>query len=207
MPDRIAALPRNSAGYPIPWFVHNPDGDQNPDFRFVHPLRVVDAMNRRRCWICGQPRGAYCAFAVGPMCVVNRTSAEPPAHRDCAEYSAQVCPFLITPGRERRMAGMPEDRNTAGIMIERNPGVTVVWVTKDWATFKCPRTGGALFSFGEPTSVGWFREGRRATRDEIVESIDSGLPILREIAEQEDWRAVRQLERMHQHALTYLPAL
>jgi hypothetical protein len=34
------------------------------------------------------------SFVVGPMCGINRNSAEPPSHKECAQWSARNCPFL-----------------------------------------------------------------------------------------------------------------
>lgn len=48
-------------------------------------------------------------------------------------------------------------------------------------------------------------EGRPATRDEVVASIDSGLPILRADAEAEGSDAVADLEQMHSEALALIP--
>jgi hypothetical protein len=78
MPDRVARLPR-ARGYPAPWFVAWVEG--KPEFRVVREGGVVEAARADRCWICGQRLGRYRAYAIGPMCAVNRTSSEPPSHR------------------------------------------------------------------------------------------------------------------------------
>ena len=213
MPARVARLPRDRHHRPVPWFVVwlDDDGHQatpdtgTPDFRVGDGYVLHRAVTERRCWICGDPLGAYKAFTIGPMCAVNRVSAEPPSHRDCAAYSAQVCPFLSTPAMRRRDARMPDGvEGPAGIMLRRNPGVTLVWVTR---SFQVVREGeGLLFRIGDPTETLWYAEGREATREEVVASIDSGLPALREVAEEEGPKAVAELEAMHGRALAYLPA-
>ena len=115
------------------------------------------------------------------MCAVNRTSAEPPSHYDCAFYAAQACPFLTQPRMRRNEKDIPEDtREPAGIMLKRNPGVTLVWVTRHYKPFKAE--GGVLFRLGDPGRVEFYAEGRKATRSEIMASIDSGMPILRGMA-------------------------
>lgn len=204
IPPRIAALPRNQAGYPVPWFVAWFDGV--PDFRVVAPGRIDDALRFRKCWICGQHAGANAAFVIGPMCAVNRVSAEPPSHRDCAVFAARACPFLARPGMARRENNLPEETSAApGVAILRNPGVALMWVTRNWSTFHAP-DGGLLFDVGAPVETRWYAHGRDATRAEVLASIDSGLPILREQAEAGGPLAVALLERQHEAALAFVPA-
>jgi hypothetical protein len=137
------------------------------------------------------------------MCAVNRVSAEPPSHLDCAIYAAQACPFLANPNMVRRERGLVEMGRVepAGVMITRNPGVALVWSTRTWAPFKAP--GGALFNIGDPTAVRWYAHGRVATRDEVLAAIDAGLPALREIAEAEG--AGAQLDGELARALELVP--
>jgi hypothetical protein len=209
-PPRIARLPRNKAGYPVPWFVAVIDGV--PDFRVIGHGKMNGAVTFRCCWICGGslinrtlgPAATQYAYVVGPMCAVNRTSAEPPAHRDCAIYAATACPFLTTPGMRRRDSNLPENAvDPDGVMIRRNPGVALVWVTNDWRVIP----GYRLFHHTEPAETLWFAEGRPAGRDEVLASIDSGMPLLRAEAEQEDdaEAALTQLDRQYERALELLP--
>ena len=107
MPSRIARLPTDR-GFPVPWFVAWIDG--KPDFRVIAPGRVAEAVNKGKCWVCGGTLFGTRAYVVGPMCAVNRTSAEPPSHRDCARYSAKACPFLSRPTMRRRDAGHARGR-------------------------------------------------------------------------------------------------
>lgn len=181
MPARIARLPRNPVGYPIPWFVATlPDGTR--DFRIAGQEQHVTALRDRLCWVCGGPMGAYKAFTIGPMCAVNRISSEPPAHHDCAIYSATVCPFLSNPAMRRRpVEGVDSMIPAAGQAIMRNPGVTLVWVTRSYKVIRSPMGAkGLLCEIGDPTETLWYARGRPATRAEILESIESGLPLLRD---------------------------
>lgn len=182
MPNRLHRLPRTAAGIPIPYFVAKVEGRY--DFRVMDVEKLPKAIRHRLCWLCGQPMGRMMCFVVGPMCVVNRVSAEPPMHRDCAEYALQACPFLTQPGRVRREAGLPEDRVMHGIPILRNPGVSALYVTRSYQTFK-PPGGGVLFDMGRPEEVAWWAQGRAATRAEVETSIASGLPALEEAAAQD----------------------
>jgi hypothetical protein len=202
-PKRIARLAHDKHGRPVPWFVAWIDGQ--PDFRVVAPGKIQDAVNLGQCWVCGGILGGWKAFVIGPMCAINRVSAEPPSHRDCAIYSATHCPFLTKPQMRRRESGVPEEAHSpAGTMIPRNPGVALVWVTRSFEPLRTP-DGGVLFTVGDPVDVMWFAEGRKATRAEVEASIDSGLPILRTEADKEGPAAVADLEAMHREALTLLP--
>lgn len=206
MPLRIRRLPVNDAGYPIPWFVATIDG--KPDFRVIERGRIEYAIANPVCWVCGGIRlyGAPAAFVIGPMCAINHVTAEPPSHVDCAVYSATHCPFLTIPTMHRRESRLPEEaRNPAGTMIRRNPGVALVWITRRW-TWHRERSGGVLFDVGEPLETHWFAEGRPATRDEVLASIESGLPLLRDVAVEEGPDALAALMTMHAAAMDLVPA-
>lgn len=203
VPPRMANLPRNKAGYVVPWFVAYIDGE--PDFRVIRENGIGEALRFNRCWLCGQHRGANAAFVIGPMCAVNRVSAEPPSHRDCATYAARVCPFLANPKMVRREKHLPDVRvSPAGEMLTRNPGVALVWVSRTWKPFRAP--GGILIDVGEPAAIEWWAHGREATRAEVVASIDSGLPILADRAREEGPDAEAQLATMLDEAMTLVPA-
>lgn len=210
MPERIAALPVDQQrGVPVPWFVAWIDG--KPDFRVIAPGKVVDAIKFELCWICGKQRGRIGSFVIGPMCAVNRTSSEPPCHRDCAIYAAMVCPFLAKPHMRRREAGLPEDaKDAAGVGLKRNPGVALVWSTREWKWFRVPSgpghgNAGILCEIGEPSETLWFCEGREATRAEVDHSIETGLPSLRTVAEEEGPRAIAAFDAYVERAQKYLP--
>jgi hypothetical protein len=209
-PPRIARLPRNKVGYPVPWFVATVDGE--PDFRVVAPGKMDGALAFHCCWICGgslinRTLGAAAtqyAYVVGPMCAVNRTSAEPPAHRECAIYAAKACPFLTTPGMRRRDSNLPADAaEPDGVMIRRNPGVALVWITNSRRTIP----GHRLFRLADPVKTLWFTQGREATRAEVSFSIDSGMPLLEAEAAKDPHpqQALTQLALQYVDAIQLLP--
>lgn len=208
MPDRVRRLPRNRHGYPIPWFVAELE-DGSRDFRIADQRKHLDALRFKLCWVCGGNLGRYAAFVIGPMCAVNRISAEPPSHLDCAVYSAKVCPFLATPQMKRREGGKPDGLvEAAGVTITRNPGVALVWTTRQYRIFR-PEMGAAgyLCDIGEPTSLQWFAEGRAANRAEVIASMESGLPALRDACQQDDDPALSLtvLEGDYARALKLVP--
>jgi hypothetical protein len=204
MPNRIRSLPVSAKGYPIPYFVATVNGE--PDFRVADREKLARCVNEKRCWVCGDPLGKFVSFTIGPMCSINRISAEPPSHRECAVFSATACPFLIMPKAVRREAGMPEEKgDPGGIMVERNPGVTLVWTTTGYKSFRS--NGGILFQLGEPTATQWYAQGRVATQDEVMESIKTGLPLLQDMAAVDGPEAVRELAAMTLDAMKFVPTL
>ena len=204
IPARLRYLPRTLAGVPIPWFVAW-DGDRY-DFRVVEARKIAPAVKQRICWLCGLPLGRMMCFVVGPMCVVNRVSSEPPMHRECAEYALRACPFLTQPSRERREGGglMPLEPTMAGTAILRNPGVSALYVTRSYTVAKVP--GGVLFDMGPPEEVAWWSEGRAATRAEVEHSIATGLPILEAEADRDGVAAHQALAGAVVQAMRLLPA-
>ncbi|MFI6819242.1 hypothetical protein ACIBG7_43125 [Nonomuraea sp. NPDC050328] len=204
VPKRMADLPRDRHGRIVPWFVAWPGGQ--PDHRVADHHKFHQALRAGLCWLCGGVLGRHKAFVLGPMCAVNRVTAEPPSHRDCALHAVQACPFLTTPHMTRRTTGLPEDHiDPAGVMIRRNPGAVGVWITHSYTVQH--RADGPLIEVGDPSEVLWYAEGRPATREEVLAAIDSGLPTLREQAEAQGAFAVRQLlEEGYPAALALLPA-
>jgi len=204
LPPRMQKLPVDDRGYPVPKFVQWIDG--KPDFRVVNRSFMANAVRIKLCWLCGEPLGRFQAFVIGPMCSINRVSSEPPSHLECARFAVQACPFLTQPNRKRNEDGLPEEaEQPAGIMIPRNPGVSMIWVTESYTPFKAH--GGALFRIGEPTSVEWWAHGREATRQEVIDSIASGLPLLVDVAAKEGPDAIDALNREIRRGLALVPAI
>jgi len=187
--ERIAKLPVDERGYPVPFFVAQVDGKY--DFRVADPKKFVRCVKEKLCWVCGEPLGRFKTFVIGPMCAVNRTTAEPPVHLDCAQWSARNCPFLSNPNIVRNERNLVGD-DPAGIMIKRNPGVVLLWTTTSYSIFNDGR-GGRLIKIGEPLTVEWYAKGRFATRAEVSHSIDTGLPLLMNYAKEGGQREVDQL--------------
>lgn len=201
MPPAIERLPVHR-GFPVPWFVAWVDGV--PEFRAADGRKMELAIRERRCWVCGDVLRRRATFVIGPMCVVNRTTAEPPSHMECGVYSALACPFLSCKQMERRENDMPAGSvDAAGFMIRRNPEVTILWETRHWSLFDDGR-GGTLFRIGAPARVFSYCRGRRATQAEILRSIETGLPALEKLARQEGPEAVHELQRMTREANTLL---
>lgn len=190
MPRTVARLERDPRGYPIPWFVQHPADHpgESPwyDFRVMNSDKLLAIIKGdRSCWICGTKLGRLSAYVIGPMCAVNRISSEPTSHVDCAIYAAVACPFLSNPRRSRQEGEhrpMPDGtKEPAGKAILRNPGVALVW-TISGRPKAVSAPGGYLFNIGTPVEAQWYAHGREATRAEVEEALESGMPTLRDHA-------------------------
>jgi hypothetical protein len=202
-PPGIAALPVEERGFPVAWFVPWVKGQ--PEFRAVDPSRIRQADLRGLCWICGRKLGAMKVFVIGPMCAVNRVSAEPPSHLACARFAVVACPFLSRPLAKRLPLDDLPHAPPPGLMIDRNPGVTLLWQTQSYRTETQPE-GGMLFRIGSPQKTEWYAQGRPATRAEVIESIESGLPILRDYAVADGPEALTALRGAIERAVKLVPA-
>lgn len=185
LPPYMEKLPRDHRGFIVPWFVPKMRATGEWNFQAIDPRRVLEAVQRNVCWICGNKLRKNLAFVVGPMCVVNRVSSEPPSHVECATYAVQVCPFLTKPRMRRAPMDEEEHQAPPGIMLARNPGVSALWVVRRMKPF---RSGaGLLFRILEPTvRISCWAEGRKATQAETEHSVMTGLPALEKLAHEDD---------------------
>jgi hypothetical protein len=187
LPLSMSSLEVDDRGYPVPWFVPKLNGV--PEFRGMDVDKFARAVRERRCWVCGDRRGVYVAFVVGPMCGINRISSEPPSHLACARWSARNCPFLSNPRMVRREDEVSNNlrlaEDSAGTALARNPGVALLWITRQFEIIKDPLKKGYLFQMGEPYAIEFWCEKRLATREEIDASITGGLPSLEAVARAE----------------------
>jgi hypothetical protein len=92
-------------------------------------------------------------------------------------------------------------------MLARNPGVGVLWITRSYKVVRAEHGGaGILFEIGDAEAVHLYCQGRPATRREVLDSIDSGMPFLRELAVKDGDAATRELDRCYNAAMQLLPA-
>jgi hypothetical protein len=207
IPARMQQLPITEEGWPQLWFA-GLNNEGKPDLRCADPGKRVFAVKQNRCWLCGQFLGNWKVFVLGPMCAVNRTTSEPPCHRQCAEFAVIACPFLTRPKMKRNDHKLPEGYEPPpGDAIMRNPGATVLWVCKDYTPFFTDKSRiDWLIQIGEPTEVLWYAEGKPATREQINESIDSGYPRLLASAKTGGPRSVALLQKLRKDVERWLPA-
>ena len=125
MSNKIAALPRTHSGMPVPYttlYLEDDDpsvlrqrdgrlfldcrctfGQGRPQLGQPCPHRQRRCMAERRCVTCGRRLGATAELVF--LGLARRTtdgavdgefvSVEPPAHADCAAFSAFACPHLV----------------------------------------------------------------------------------------------------------------
>lgn len=202
-PENIRRLKVDARGFPIPYFVAMVNG--KPDHRVVDPRKVQPALAGGLCWICGEPMGGDSAFVMGPTSAFTRVTSEPASHWACGCFAAQACPFLTQPRMRRNHKGLEGVTLTApGNMLPQNGGLAVVWATSTFT--QAPNSEGkTTFSLGQPTQVAWFREGRPASREEVVAFIETTVGRFRTLVEQGGPPAAKRLAEYRERALALAP--
>lgn len=167
LPKRIADLPRDERGYPVPFFVQWFDekgqptkyGVGKPDLRIADARKSIECLKQRVCWVCGQPLGSWTAFVGGPRSCENRVFADGPMHVDCAEFSAQYCPHLATPNARRREDERMEKTETLPGHISEHPVKVGVFVSRGFGIMRCK--GGFYWVPKQAERIEWFEKGKR----------------------------------------------
>jgi len=126
MPRRVAALPRDRRGLPIPAIVLR-DGNGDPHFT-MNDAHVAERLAREGgCGICGEQLGAFKCFVGGPGSAFHPEGRyfDGPVHLDCAEFALRVCPYLA--GSYVRRIGertlRPESIPAGAVLIAEDPTV------------------------------------------------------------------------------------
>lgn len=164
VPEPMKNLPITAKGYLKPWFVK--DGD----FRVIDKRKAVKSIAgiktrlgvNHPCWICGKPNYKQLCLVTGPKGYANKVTEEPPCHVRCAEYAAQVCPWMLYPNTQRRDAGLTEEeKKMSPLGVPDNPGhFYLVTVTR----YKIINVRGQLMMVWRPKwvkDVQHWKEGRR----------------------------------------------
>jgi hypothetical protein len=217
IPARLRGRPRDARDFIVPYFVQwfedskpSPEGLGVPDFRVVNTERFYGCIKHNICWLCGGILGSYHSFVLGPMCAVTRTTSEPGSHRECAEYALKACPFLIRPRMRRNPSEYPgEVAPVAGFFLDHNPGIFALWISRQPAKPFKPEKGGAgvLLTVQDPVEVGWWKEGRLATREEVDWALEKGVEAaLVPMAKKEGPAAEAALAKYVIRIQQYLPA-
>jgi hypothetical protein len=209
LPPRIRSLPTQN-GYPVPWFVPKVNGVY--DFRLVDGVKLIPTIKKELCYICGQKMGAHRAFIMGPMSVINRVVPEPPSHRDCAQWSLQVCPYLAykqESGRDGKPIG--SNPSPSGFGINSHPKTYCLWITKSYQIQKIQPDparniqGGLLFHVGDSTETVWYRESRLATRAEVLADLKTAYEYLRLMVPASNDQEINRIAKRYEAAKTLLP--
>jgi hypothetical protein len=98
IPVQMSRLDRDHRGYPIPAIVLR-DRQGKAHFAANDEATRMQVIANDCCSICGLAlqRGRW--FIGGPLSAFHEHGAylDPPLHRDCMRYAAQVCPYLALP--------------------------------------------------------------------------------------------------------------
>jgi hypothetical protein len=121
VPWRMAHLPLDGRGYPIPYTVLVKDG--RPHFTINVEERRLRCLASNLCPICGLRllRGRW--FVGGPLSAIHRDGAynDPPMHDECAHYALQVCPWLAAPSYSRRIEDATLKPESRGGLLLHDP--------------------------------------------------------------------------------------
>lgn len=106
MPARVAALPRDRRGLPIPVIVTR-DGLGEPHFT-MNDARTAERLAREGCCgICGDRLGAYKCFVGGPGSAFHPEGRyfDGPVHLECGVFALHACPYLALAGSYAKRIG------------------------------------------------------------------------------------------------------
>ena len=156
LPERMANLPRTDNGYPVPFFAAVVDG--KPDLRILDTVKQWLCVKQRRCGICGELLGWWCAFINGPEGAKNRVCHDPAMHEECARYALLVCPYLARPTAKRTADGIAGTIAPAGMVTER-PSRMALIITHSYSAH-VDRAGCLIIRHGYPKRTEWWINGK-----------------------------------------------
>lgn len=98
LPDRIARLPRDRRGYPVPWNALR-GVDDAPIFTVNDDRKGWRAFREQLCPICGERLGRWRWFVGGPLSAFDEHGwfLDQSAHHECVRFALQTCPYLAAP--------------------------------------------------------------------------------------------------------------
>lgn len=124
MPARVARLPRDKHGYPIPYIVSY-DTNGLPLFTVNDSEIHRRCLNKKLCAICGERLTKELWFAGGPQSAFhpNGMYFDSAMHHECVTYAMQVCPYLSM----SKFKGITQDKREK--LQERMGAIPLVDVT------------------------------------------------------------------------------
>lgn len=175
LPLRMRSLARDESGLPIPWFAWTSGQPWRTDRG-----RWLQAVREQICWVCGQRLGEHTSFVLQPIEGVSRKASDPPSHKQCAQWRAQNCP-----------EGW---RLPADDLVSAWPGVVLAYTAVRGEVRKDGR-GGLYVDLGPASECTWWRYGREATREEVIDSVEPAFIDLERQASPEGWDGITSLYR------------
>lgn len=158
-PPRIARLPHDAKGRPVPRFVAWLDG--KPDHRVASGINRKELDRANACHICGEPLDYRMAFLTGPLGFKNRSTSEGPMHRECAEYSLRACPHLAgDENTRRRDTGLSAEVHAIPGMVMARPAKMVLAISRSYV-----KHNEIYYQFAKPVEVVWWASGEPCEPD------------------------------------------
>jgi hypothetical protein len=105
IPARMAHLPKDPRGYPIPFIVAL-TSDGAAHFTIYDEIKVQHALSKRLCGICGKlmhKRKMWMVGGPGSAFAERGAYIDGPVHYECGQYALAVCPYLAMPNYARRI--------------------------------------------------------------------------------------------------------
>jgi hypothetical protein len=184
MPERIAQLPRDARGYPIPYVVQR-DQTGQPLFIVNNRDLANHCVRRKLCSICGEKMVKELWFVGGPQSAFHPHGAyyDSAMHHDCLQYALRVCPYMAMSKQAAdldRVMPKIQDRLKENVLMwdptinDRRPDLFVAVMAYGQSLTGSPMGGFYLHPLRPYHAVEYWREGEQLTADE-------GLAIVRAI--------------------------
>jgi len=177
MPKRIARLPRDKRGYPIPWNVLR-GSDGTPLFTVNDSVKHMMALQGKLCPICGEPLGVHIWFVGGPLSAFhpNGRYIDLPSHKECAEFSLRTCPHLSAPKYTHRIDHIiNEGKVPEGALLTDptvNPDRPAVFVMVRSSGMKIYQTANGIYVRPDGiTGIEYWNFGKQLSEAEGVELV------------------------------------
>jgi hypothetical protein len=170
VPERIAKLPKDPRGYPIPWNVLRGD-DGTPFFTVNDDRKHWQALRCGLCPICGERLGRWRWWVGGPRSAFDPAGCylDLPGHHECIQFSLATCPYLAMPKYLGRVDVVhPEKLPVAPIFLDETmiPERPEVFVAVAGDTIEA-RDRGVLLPYTRPArphvDYEYWRHGKQIT--------------------------------------------
>lgn len=178
IPKRLLGRPRDVRGYPIPYiqFVDPVTGE--PNFRVNDVEKVLHALKRRLCGLCGQEMGVHIHFIGGPKCVRFGYFLDPAMHRECAEFALRTCPHLARIKGKYNESAVPDYEGYALVdsnFVDHSKSEIFALMHAKRYTFGKPNSRDPLIIKAELPwqDVTWWQGGEVVAEADVPESIRS----------------------------------
>lgn len=150
----------------------------------------------------GEPIPFFCRWADGKPVMRAADPVKLAACHDrglcvlCGEPLGQYKAFVLGPmsAVNRLSDAPPAHTECAKFAAMTSWELALVWVTRCSTLVRT--LGSDLFEIGEPEQVFWYLAGRSASRQEVMNWIQAGLPEMYEIAHRQSEAAVTELDAM-----------